>query len=307
MNRRAQRFLLMPLLASLAALSTLAGPLPAGANPPPPFKIGSHFSRGLQKYTGINALTNFTASAIATLVVKHEVGGKVRVKVKTYSFTDLLAGKVRSIDVQVKDGKLNDAPVGDLHVYTATPVWFRYFKDKEGKPGVRIPALVTIDGNISEAELSTALASDEVASKIRMIKLDLPGVGKQQLQLLDPKVDFADGQVKVNTVLLTQGASRDTGVNLTVLGKPLLEGQGRIVLGDMQVSSPDIPNPEQFSEFSSKLLNPLVDFQRMDRRDHAFRMSKLTVGDKELDFSGNLILAPTTPPPHLAQRQAGKK
>lgn len=277
---------------SVSLISVLCRQTAVAKGSPAPFKTARGLSRAIQTYTGINWLTGLTASTIATLVLKHEVDGGVRVRVRPYSFTDLLAGKLRGVDVRLVNASYNGAPIGDVRVSTQNPLWLRYFKRKGERPGVRIPLLIKVDGGISDDKLARALASEEVASKIRMIKINLPGIGSQQLQLLQPKVDFQDGQFRLNTLLVTKDAPPETGVNLTVCGKPLLAGNSRIVLENMRVESPDIPNPEEFSQFSSQLLNPLVDFARMDRLDHAFRMSDLSIAGDRLQYSGTLLLAP---------------
>jgi hypothetical protein len=71
--------------------------------PPAPYPIGSKFSRTVQKVTGINIITQYVASKAAEAAIKKKVGGKVKVKVKTYSLTSLISGKVKSVDVHVID------------------------------------------------------------------------------------------------------------------------------------------------------------------------------------------------------------
>ena len=72
------------------------------------------------------------------------------------------------------------------------------------------------------------------------------------------------------------------------VGKPIT----RSMPASGKVESSDIIEPEKFSEFAEELLNPLIDLKRMDRKDHAFRLSSLDVGEKGLTGEGKLILAP---------------
>ena len=282
--------------------------VPAGARDAnSPFPTSGKVSRTLQRVTGLNFLTERIASALASLVLRHELGGRIRVKVRTFSLTDLVAGKIKSIDVTMERSSYKGVPLGSLHIEGPQPIWVRYLKHKGQKTGLLTPVMVKIDGTVTERQLAKALACELVATKLRMIKLDLPGLGEQQLQLLAPDVDFRPGRVAVTTLLVTQGADKETGVNLTVEGKPTLVGDARIVLEGMKVSSPDIERPEQFSSFAEQLLNPLVDFSKMDRRDHAFRMSKLKFSDDRLEFSGNLVLAPRQPALKVAAKERTKQ
>jgi len=300
---------LQKFLPALTCIALAAGPaLPAGARDAnPPFPISGKLSRSLQTVTGLNFLTERIAGAIAGIVLRHELGGKVKVKVRTFSLTDLVAGKFKSVDVTMERSAYRGVPLGSLHIEGPQPIWVRYLKHKGQKTGLLTPVMVKIEGTVSERQLAKALACELVASKLRMIKLDLPGLGEQQLQLLEPNVDFRPGTVAVQTLLVTQGADRETGVKLTVEGKPTLVGDARIVLEEMNVSSPDIESPQLFSSFAQQLLNPLVDFSKMDRRDHAFRMSKLKFSDDRLEFSGNLVLAPKQPALKVAAKERTKR
>jgi hypothetical protein len=76
----------------------------------------------------------------------------------------------------------------------------------------------------------------------------------------------------------------------------------------MKVDSPDIVEPEKFADFTAKLLNPVVDFARMDRRDHAFRLDSLRVSGKagDVEGDGRLLLVPRVKAPGSQLAQTGK-
>ncbi|MBI4533951.1 MAG: LmeA family phospholipid-binding protein [Candidatus Melainabacteria bacterium] len=257
-----------------------------------PFPTGSKFSRSVQKWTGLNFVCQVLTSQVVRRGLQRKLGGQMKVRIKLFSLTDLLAGKVKSIDVRLTGSNYRGVPLGKLHISCAQPVWFSYKKKGTTRPGLRAPTLIKIEGDVSEKELGEALKTSRVSSALRMIKLNLPGLGAQQLQLLQPKVDLKDNLVKVETVLVTQGATLETGVPLTVVGSPKLEGDSKIVLQNLQVSSPELPAQEEFSLFCQELLNPLVDFCKMDRLDHAFRLQSLTIANDQLHYAGSLLIAP---------------
>ena len=60
----------------------------------------------------------------------------------------------------------------------------------------------------------------------------------------------------------------------------------------MKVNSPDIAEPEKFAAFAEELLNPIVDFSRMDRKDHAFRLKELAIKKDVVQGGGQLLIAP---------------
>lgn len=279
---------------------------PAFAGQKPPFPIASKTSMLLQKATGITALTNFVASKACEIAIGQKLGGKIKAKVRVYSLTDLVAGKVKAIDLTAKDASVSGVKVGFLHIATNQPLWVRYRKQHGLRPGVLSPVLVSLEGHVSEKDVTQALQNPKIASSLSALKLDLPGLGSQQLQILDPKVQLEEGKVKIHAWMVTKGAHRETGVPVNISAVPYLEGDAKICVKDTQVESPNIENPKEFALFVTELLNPLVNFGRMDRLDHAFRMQTLTVTEDQVDFAGRLILAPK-PNTQVVQKVSNKK
>ena len=227
-------------------------------------------------------------------------------QVKTYSFTDSLSGKFKSISIDQKDCSFKSIPLFDLHLQTNNPVQFRLFKSGKNPRGVTAPVMVSVAGELDESSVSEALQSPAVASRLNFLRLTLPGLGDQHLQVIEPKVKLENGKVHINTWLVTAGAVKDTGVSLDISARPVLEAERFILLKDMQVSSPDIMDPAKFSEFSQNLLNPLLDFGKFDRKTHAFRLTQFNLVDKKLHFAGKLLLVPAPVQTQAASQQLSK-
>ncbi len=266
-----------------------------------PFPIGSKVSRTLQQVTGINLLTGFVVSHIGQSVLHHKLGGKVKVKIQTYSLTDLLAGKVKSVQVSLKDAKLKGVSLGRILISSSNPLWIA-LPGKGRKAGVKSPVFVAVKAQLSQKDVTQALKSEEVTNQLRGLKLDLPGLGDQQLQVIKPKVEIIDDAVRIEALLITKGGKEETAVPIIISAKPKLLDDARIVLEDMKVTSPDIENPEEFAMFMQDLFNPLVNFARMDTYEHAFRLASFGVGGKEVNGEGKLLLVPRDLAKQLAQK-----
>lgn len=287
--------------APTAAVQSATAPKSA----PPPFPIGSKFSRTVQKVTGITFLSDVIAGQAAKQVLKKKLGGKVKVKVKTFGLTDLVAGKIKSVTVSSDGGAYKNVPLGEVEMASATPIWYQY-KHKDGqRPGLKTPILLNVKGNLSTQDIVVALGSERIAKSMRGLKLDLPGLGDQQLQVVRPKVEIGDNELMVDALLVTLGGAEDTGVPIKISGRPVLEGE-KIFLREMKVESPDIIEPEKFSAFAENLLNPIVDFSRMDRKDHAFRLKELAVKKDIVQGGGQLLIAPR-PDASVAQSTRASK
>jgi hypothetical protein len=273
------------------AAKTAAPAKPSAVSAAPSFPIGGKVSRAIQKYSGINWLTEVIASEAAKIAVKRRLGGNVKAKIQTFSLTDLLAGKVKSINITVNGAEFNNVPLGDVQVKSSQPVWFSLSSKKYGRKGLMSPVLMSVKANLTQKEICSALESSKVAESLSGLRLDLPGLGAQQLKVVRPRVQLADDLIKIDALLMTEGAQEESAVPITISGRPELEGS-KIVLKDMKVTSPEIEEPEKFAAFAEDLLNPIVDLGRLDRRDHAIRLTDLIIKHNSIHGDGTLLIAP---------------
>ena len=262
------------------------------ANQKPPFKIGSRFSRGLQKYSGITFFSQMIGNSIAGAALKHRTGGSVRVRMRLYSLTDLIAGKVKSVDVSLQEPQVKGLAISGVDIKSESPLWYHYRRSKGKKTGIDAPTLINVKARLTQADVEKALNSKEIAASLRGLKLDLPGLDDQQLSVLQPKVNIVDGKIVLKAILNVEGGDPADGIPLTITARPVLEGDSRIVMSELDVQGDGITDPQKFSEFAKQLLNPLVDLARLDRRDHAFRLTNITIDESGVAGDGKLLLAP---------------
>lgn len=267
----------------------------------PSFPIGNKLSRAVQKYSGVNLLTELISSQVTKLVIKKKLGGKVKVKVRTFSLTDLIAGKIKSVDVDLGHSKLKAIDIGEVHMATKGPVWVSPFKSKKRQTGLNSPVALSVKGKFSQKDVRQALKSKDVISSLRGLKLDLPGLGEQQLDVIDPKVKIEDDLLKIDATLITQGADKETGVPIKIEGRPRLVDGSKINVEDLKVTSDCIEKPDKFATFLSSLLNPIVNFARLDSTTHAFRLNSLQVEESMITGHGELILVPKNYQAQVAQ------
>lgn len=256
----------------------------------PSFPIGNKFSRGFQRYTGINFITEVVANQVVKHVIKKKTGGKVKVRLKTYSLTDLIAGKVKSLNIDLKDATIESVPVSGINVATKYPTWFSY--KRQNRTHLKRPIALAVTGSVKQKDITNALSSEKIISSLRGLKLDLPGLGETQLDIIEPDVKIKEGKMVIKGIMVTKGASKDTGVPITITGTPLLINGQRIVVSNLTVDSEYIVEPGKFAKFVSDLINPIVDFGRYDTTTHAFRLAKFNIGKQQVDGLGELILVP---------------
>jgi hypothetical protein len=271
--------------------ATAHGAVAQSKNKPVPFAIGSAFSRNIQKVTGVNFITGIVAGVIAQSVLHHKLGGKIKVSVKTFSLTDLIAGKVKSVSIQSHGCHLHGVPLGDFSAHSNDPIWFDYRKGGDHVYGLNNPVMLAVKAELNENHVCRALAAEAVIKSMRGLKLDLPGLGETQLQVLNPKVTMAQGLINIHALLVTEGSSADTGIDLEISATPKLVGS-KIMLENMHVSCPEIEDPQTFAKFAEDLFNPVVDFGRFDRSNFAFRLTSFELAHDKIIGDGCLLLVP---------------
>jgi len=259
----------------------------------PPFKITGSFSRRLQAYIGVTGAAEFITDLVIYLTLKKLFGGKIKVRVKTFSFTDLWYLKVKSATVSLKGSHYKDIPLGVMEVESQTPFWFTW---KHRRLEVMHPALFSFRMQINERELDQMLHSPFATNSLRALRLDLasfgPGLGEQRLQMHEPEVTLNDDLIMVKARLATQEADPSTFVFMTITGKPKLHGNDRLYLEEVKIDSPDITEPEKFSKFVENLINPLINLNRFDKPDFALRLDEIAIKSKTVTVAGRVILGP---------------
>lgn len=247
--------------------------------------LGNRFLRALQTATGLNLFASLMASRVTGAVLSKKTGGKVKARVSTYSLTDLAAGKVKSLKLVFTHPKLNGVELGEFQIKTQKPIWF-------GKRSLKRANELLVHFKFTQEQLQKVLGDPRATAMLKGLKIDLPGLGAQEIEVIDPAVVINQDSVDIKVFLVTKGASRDTGVQLAIFGQPKLIEERKIVIDSLRIESPTIDEPAIFADFVAKLVNPVIDFARFDRTDHAFRLSVLTVSPGKIEGLGRLLLVP---------------
>jgi hypothetical protein len=274
---------------SVMAQAPAVNPAPNPAsNSTDQLPLGNKFLRVVQTATGMNFLASFVASKVTGVVLSKKTGGRVKAKVGTYSLTDLAAGKVKSIKIVVTHPKLNGVELGEFQIKTQKPLWVGTTK----RYGLKQPNEMLVYFKFTQEQIQKILADERATAMLKGLKIDLPGLGAQEISVIDPSVVIGQDSLDINVFLVTKGAARDTGVQLAIFGHPKLIEERKIVIDSLKIESPTIDEPLIFADFVSKLVNPIIDFARFDRTDHAFRLSVLTVNPGKIEGMGRLLLVP---------------
>jgi len=260
-----------------------------------PFKIGNPAIRLVQNLTGITPISQFLLNRTLEIALRHQFPGKVKAKVRLWSLTDLLAGKIKGAKLSLNECSYQGIPLGVIEAEMNAPLQLAYSSSvpkKRRKLALSTPILVSLKVKVREKDLAAALESTKVTSSLRALKLDLPGLGQQQLEVLSPKVSLDSDLITVNGTLVTKGASADTGVPLTLSGNLKLKGDESIVLENCTIDCKTLVDPAHFASFFEDLLNPIVTLHKFDKPNRALRLDNLTIAKGFVTAEGRVILAP---------------
>lgn len=240
----------------------------------------------------IDWLGNQISSLCLSAVLSAKLHSWAHVKLKADDIGDAFKGNFESFEVSCRGGKYKGMALGAVHVQSERPVQIFYRTKSGHRRGFKAPLLVSMEGTMAERDLSRALQSKTVTSNLRFLKFNLPGLGDQHLQVIDPRVALADDFVDLRCRMITAGADPSTAVNVRIKALPQLDRQRYVRLNDIKVQSADIEDPVHFGPFLETLFNPLIDFGRFDRFTHAFRLSQLQIKDGKVHYAGKLWLVP---------------
>lgn len=247
--------------------------------------LGNRLLRVVQTATGMNFLASFVASKVTGAVLSKKTGGRVKAKVGTYSLTDLASGKIKSIKIVVTHPKLSGVELGEFQIKTQKPLWVT-------RRSLKRPNEMLVYFKFTQDQIQKILADERARAMLKGLKIDLPGLGAQEIEVIEPSVVIGQDSVDIKAFLVTKGAARDTGIDLAIFGQPKLVEERKIIIDSLKIESKTIDEPAVFADFVSKLVNPIIDFARFDRTDHAFRLSVLTVNPGKIEGMGRLLLVP---------------
>jgi len=118
-------------------------------------------------------------------------------------------------------------------------------------------------------------------------------LGAQEIQILRPKVELADGVMTIDATLITKGAAEDTGVPIVISGRPASEGS-KIYLRELQVPRLTFPTRRSLPALPRRSSTPCSIWARLDRKTHAVRVMQIAINPDNVEGLGTLVLRSQT-------------
>lgn len=254
--------------------------------PSKPYNIGNSFSRGLQKVTGINFLSTQMAEMVAANEIKKQMDGKFDIKIKSFSATDLSAGKFKSVKVV---GKNINSEGNYISYFNAQSLCGYTQFDYKSKPAVlKTPMALKFSAQITEKDLQNTIASPEYQKQFAKMRV---GTNKFSLfEVQNPSISIENNhlyfgfETKTNMLLFKEISKYKVGFNVKVADK-------KMKFSDVTLLSPLAMLDISDISFILNRINPIIyDKKIMEGFITKIELNNAAIKDNKINVDGVIVL-----------------
>ena len=238
----------------------------------------------LENFTGITYLAELITDFIGNSFIRHKVKGSVHLTIKFYSLNQFLKYKIKSLKIKIVNSNYQGLKINYFTAQTLNLLAGKI--DSKNYLCLNQPLEFNFRLKVSQTDVAAMLNNQHTISKLKAFKLNLPDFGQVNLSLLKPNVIFDNDKLIIKALLVSSGASADTGSLLTITGRPALDGSSFIVLKDLSVNSCDIIDSPDFSKTISDVINPIVNLYRYRAKGYKIELSDLKINHHKVLIIG---------------------
>jgi hypothetical protein len=283
--------LILALAFPLGALAEAEGKLPE-------IKLTNRFNRGVQRITGVTALSGSIGSTVIEKALKKELAlqknGDLDVHLKPFSATDLVHGNLKRLKIEGKNLLIkNTLPIETLLIKSDpdTPI---YLSDTK-KPVLLRPIQLQMKATLTEADLNQLLKSDYGQKKLSGVKVPLPPFDNaQQLDVLSPSVTLSNGQLSAAFAVNITGAKPENAVPVN-LSANLAPKANRIQLADLKLNIDGVEDTEAIADFVEQYFGELVNLEQIKIDRHRLKVSieRCDIKNNKVQLQAVITINPT--------------
>ncbi|MFH0702959.1 MAG: LmeA family phospholipid-binding protein [bacterium] len=254
-----------------------------------PYPLGNILSRGFQKVFGLNLLASKVVESQAKKQLQKMIDkGEIELNLQSYSVTDLIAGKIKNIELKAKNVSLDDVFISYIEAKSLCD--FIYINYKKDPVEPLAPIYVAFKGTITENDINKSLLSSKYQDQLKGIKVKIYGRDLQFVDFFNPKVDINNNRVYF---------SADVHIAGVPVRIPMKVGSGiRIV--NKQIRLADIQIVTKSFELKPiadliEMQKPVVfDLNKLEKDDTKINIKKISINNDKIDIEGTVWLAGKT-------------
>jgi len=251
------------------------------------YNLASNFSRGIQNISGLNYLAARFAESKISKQLHNYVDGDIKVKIDSFSATDLAAGKFKKFSVNGKNISFNDFYMTSIDAESTTDMI--HVDYKSNPVAVLTPINVAFNGVITENDLNRTVSSSNYQKKLKNIKL---GSDLIRVSFLNPKVKLENNRIIINADVQISGTPVVVPVEIN---SGLKISNNMIILSDVKLNSAGMGLGVSFPENVYTSLNPfLYSIKELKLTNQKLNLEDVSIEDNQIKIKGSLWLPKST-------------
>lgn len=253
---------------------------------PSTLQLSSGISRGLSTITGTNLLATKTAQTILKSQIQKEAQGDFDVKLKSFSLSDLKAGRFKSLEITGKNIVADDVYLSMLKLKTICDYNYIVVDSKNKTTTFKEDFGMAFATTITETDLNNTMNAngyksliDEINSAGKSYKLF--NITNSQAKLRNNKLMYIV-QVQIPLINTMQKIVVSSDVNIN---------KGKLYLSHTQILnnyfSVDLSNLSYIINY----LNPLnFSLSILENKDATLTVREAVIKDNKIDIDGTIIV-----------------
>lgn len=254
--------------------------------PKEPVKLSNAFSRGFCYVSGLNFLAAKVAENAVEKQLKKNANGSFDVDIEPFSAFDLIAGKLKSLEVDAKNVEIEQVYMSSIH---AKSICDYIHIDYKAKP-VKIiePLTIGFDSVITQNDLSRTVSSPKYLEKISSVKIN--GEKFRWANLINPRATIRNGRIIIYSDLQFAGMPKGMGVPV-VINSSLGIVNNKVQMSDIKISTAGINVNLTLSDYMLDKINPVFgSIKDLEVKGRKINISKVAVKNNQIHIKGSIWL-----------------
>ena len=245
--------------------------------------LTSSYSRFFSNLTGNKLLAEKIAQEIKKKNIKKTAQGDFSVKIKSYSATDMKAGRFKSFELNGKDVNFEGIYLSEFNLKTICD--FNYINlDKDWNMTVVNNLPMTFDLTITDADLNKTMSTEEytrVLNDINMLGSGLFTIESSELRIKNDKIYYI---LKYAIPFVRKPQEVVISAGLTVKNGDIRFADARILNKDFKLKAEKLSSVLNY-------INPL-DFsvKILENKDARLNIKDVSIADNKITVDGTVIL-----------------
>ena len=261
--------------------------------PKEPYEISNSFSRGFQKYTGLNFFSSFLTREIAEMnVSKLLKSKKTNLKIDVYSTGDFVSGKLRNFSASLKDFSVEDFYITEIKAKSLCG--YTDIDYKKAPPKTKTPLVIEFSSTLAEKDLRKTFTSKKYSNLLANIPLK---IDKNEIGTL--KINSLNTKLKDNKLFISSDIGYDTGflkMNFPVAFESSVEAKNNsIYLVNFQLLPEMFGNGFQFLSDLTRLSRiKIIDLNTVKSDPYHIWVNKIAIINGKIKTDGMVYIPKDT-------------